>query len=169
MKNKIYVFLALSAMLLLGLLIVPIGQKSVSNVLAQSSVNTYLSIDGVGGSSGQASGSIDVLSWSWGATQTGTFSSGSGGGSGKVSMQDISFTKRLDKSSPMLYQLAKGKRIKSALFTVYNEGGDLIRIEMSDVTVKSYGVSGSGDQPTEFVTLNFAKMTVSYDLKSAKK
>lgn len=169
MKTKKYIVLAVSALFLFGLLILPVSQTSVPNALAQSSFNTYLTIDGVQGSSGQGSGSIDVLSWSWGATQTGTYSSGSGAGSGKVSVQDLSFTKRLDKSSPMLYQLSKGKKSKSAVFSVYDERGDLLKIEMSDVSVKSYGVSGSQDQPTEFVTINFAKMTVSYDLKSAKK
>lgn len=33
---------------------------------------------------------IEILSYSWGATQTGSFGHGGGGGAGKVSMQDIS-------------------------------------------------------------------------------
>jgi type VI secretion system secreted protein Hcp len=162
MKNKLLIVLSLSAVLFLG---------SLASVNAQTSFNTYLSLDGVQGSAGPGSGSIEILSWSWGATQTGTYNNGGGSGSGKVSMQDFTFTKKFDKASPMLYQLSKGKRAKTALFTLNSGGTDYFRIDMSDVTVKSYGLSGggSGGVPTESVTISFAKMTVSYDLKAAKK
>ncbi len=47
---------------------------------------------------------IDVLvAWSWGAAQSGTTHVGSGGGAGKVSVQDLSITKYIDKSSPTLF------------------------------------------------------------------
>jgi type VI protein secretion system component Hcp len=42
---------------------------------------------------------IDVLAWSWGVSQSGTFHQGGGGGSGKASFQDISVTKYVDKAS----------------------------------------------------------------------
>jgi len=166
MKNRIYVVLTISALILSGLVASPYVQKSIPQVQAQSSWNAYLTIDNAQGSSSGVPETIEISSWSWGATQTSTSSSGSG--SGKVSMQDLHFTKRIDKSSPMLYSLASGKRVKSAVFTVSN-GVDSFKINMSNATVKSYGLSGSGDQPTESVTLNFAKMTVTYDVKAAKK
>ncbi|MEO1312198.1 MAG: type VI secretion system tube protein Hcp, partial [Pseudomonadota bacterium] len=33
---------------------------------------------------------IDLLAWSWGVSQSGSFHVGSGGGSGKANFQDIS-------------------------------------------------------------------------------
>ena len=45
---------------------------------------------------------IDVLSWSWGMIQSGTTHMGGGGGAGKVNVQDLSITKYVDKSSPIL-------------------------------------------------------------------
>ena len=47
-------------------------------------------------------GEIDVLAWSWGMSQSGTTHMGSGGGAGKVSVQDLSFTKYVDMSSTEL-------------------------------------------------------------------
>ncbi len=47
--------------------------------------------------------SIDVLSWSWGMSQTGTTHLGSGGGAGKVAVQDATFTKFVDAASPNLH------------------------------------------------------------------
>ncbi len=47
---------------------------------------------------------IEVLAWSWGLTQSGTTHTGAGSGAGKVNVQDLSFTKYVDKSSPVLMQ-----------------------------------------------------------------
>ena len=45
---------------------------------------------------------IDVLSWSWGVSNSGSAHVGRGAGSGKVSVQDFSFTKWMDRASPAL-------------------------------------------------------------------
>ena len=37
-------------------------------------------------------GEIDVLAWSWGLSQSGSFHVGGGGGAGKANFQDISFS-----------------------------------------------------------------------------
>ncbi|MBZ0134552.1 MAG: type VI secretion system tube protein Hcp, partial [Rhodanobacter sp.] len=42
---------------------------------------------------------IQLLAWSWGMSQSGSFGHGTGGGAGKANVQDISFTKYLDKST----------------------------------------------------------------------
>ena len=42
---------------------------------------------------------IQVLAWSWGMSQSGSFGHGTGGGAGKANVQDISFTKYIDKST----------------------------------------------------------------------
>ena len=43
---------------------------------------------------------IDVLAWSWGISNSGSAQVGGGAGSGKCSVQDLSFTKYIDKASP---------------------------------------------------------------------
>ena len=42
---------------------------------------------------------IDIDSFQFGASQGGTFGSGSGGGKGKVSVQDLHLTHRMDAAS----------------------------------------------------------------------
>ena len=39
---------------------------------------------------------IDVLAWSWGMSNSGTFHGSGGGGAGKANFQDISFTKYVE-------------------------------------------------------------------------
>jgi type VI protein secretion system component Hcp len=53
--------------------------------------DTFCKLTDVVGEAKDAShkGEIDVLSWSWGATQPGSFHRGGGGGAGKVAVQDI--------------------------------------------------------------------------------
>jgi type VI secretion system secreted protein Hcp len=111
---------------------------------------------------------IDVLAWSWGMSQAGTFHGGGGGGAGKANFQDISFTKWIDKSSPvlMLY-CANGDHFEKATLTVRKAGKtplEYLTIVMKKVLITSVSTGGSGgeDRLTENVTLNFADVEVKY-------
>ena len=55
-----------------------------------ATVDYFLKIDGIDGEStdNKHKNEIDVLSWSWGETQSGTMAGGGGGGAGKVAMQE---------------------------------------------------------------------------------
>ena len=128
--------------------------------------------NGIGGESKDKDkgtvGDIDVLAWSWGASQSGTFHSGGGGGAGKANVQDVSFTKWIDKASPKL-QLAclVGTHINEAVLSVRKAGDKpyvYLKITMTKVLVSSVSTGGSGgeDRLTENVTLNFAKVKVEY-------
>jgi type VI secretion system secreted protein Hcp len=115
---------------------------------------------------------IDVLAWSWGLSQSGSFHAGSGGGSGKANFQDISLTKWVDVSSPtlMLY-CANGDHFDEAKLIVRKAGKqplEYIVITMKKVLVTSVSTGGSGgeDRLTENVTFNFAEMY--YDYKKQK-
>ncbi len=111
---------------------------------------------------------IDVLAWSWGMSQSGSTHSGGGSGAGKVSVQDLSITKYVDKSSTVLMMAcSNGKHYPEATLTVRKAGEtplEYIIIEMKDVICTSISTGGSGgeDQLTENVTLNFGSVNVDY-------
>jgi type VI secretion system secreted protein Hcp len=111
---------------------------------------------------------IEVLSWSWGVSQTGTTSSGVGGGKGKASFHDFNFTHHVDKASPVLMKAcATGEHIKDATVTVRKAGKgqqEYLVITMTDVLVTSVStsVSAEGDATMEGVTLAFAKVDLVY-------
>jgi type VI secretion system secreted protein Hcp len=111
---------------------------------------------------------IDVLAWSWGMSQSGTTHMGSGGGAGKVSVQDLSFTKYVDKSTPNLMQYCcNGKHFTEALLTVRKAGEhplEYLKIKMTDLLISSVSTGGSGgeDRLTENVVLNFGKFQIDY-------
>ncbi len=111
---------------------------------------------------------IDVLSWSWGASNAGSFHVGGGGGSGKANFQDMSFTKWIDKSSPELWlYCANGDHFDEATLVVRKAGKkplEYLIIKMHKVLVTSISTGGSGgeDRLTENITLNFAESEILY-------
>jgi type VI secretion system secreted protein Hcp len=111
---------------------------------------------------------IDVLAWSWGASNSGSAHVGGGAGAGKVNVQDLSFTKYIDKSSPdLLLACCNGKHFPDAKLIVRKAGENPLEyliITLGDVLVTSVSTGGSGgeDRLTENVTLNFAKVEVNY-------
>ena len=139
------------------------------------SVDMFLVCDQMVGESRDKThaGKVDVLAWSWGMSQSGTTHGGGGGGAGKVNVQDLSFTKYVDKSSAGL-QLAcmKGTHIPTAKLIVRKAGDtplEYIMITMSEIIVASVSTGGSGgeDRLTENVTLNFAKVLFEYQPQDA--
>ncbi len=111
---------------------------------------------------------IDVLAWSWGMSQSGSFHTGGGGGAGKANFQDISVTKWLDNASAilMLY-CANGDHFTEATLTVRKAGKkpmEYMIIKMKDVLVTSVSTGGSGgeDKLTENVSFNFRTVEVKY-------
>ncbi len=110
---------------------------------------------------------VDVLSWSWGVTQTGSMAHGGGGGEGKATFHDFSFTHHVDKASPVLLKsCATGDHIKEATITVRKAGKgqqEFLIIKMNDVIITSVAPSGAGEAATaESVTLQCAKIDLEY-------
>ena len=89
-------------------------------------VDMFIKIDDIKGESTDAKhkDEIDVLSWTWGVTQSGTSHTGTGGGAGKVQVSDLTFTKIVDRSTPILLKSScSGKHLKSAVLIVRRAGG----------------------------------------------
>ena len=134
-------------------------------------VDMFIKIGDVEGESADKSHGkeIDVLAWSWGMSQSGSMHVGGGGGAGKVSIQDISLTKWIDKSSPnLMMACSSGKHYPEAKLTIRKAGGEdpveYLIITLKEVLVSSISTGGSGgeDRLTENVTLNFGQVQVDY-------
>ncbi|HKE46312.1 MAG TPA: type VI secretion system tube protein Hcp [Steroidobacteraceae bacterium] len=139
-------------------------------------VDMFLTLDGIKGESvdHKHKDAIDILAWSWGVTQSGSFQFGGGGGSGKANFQDVSVTKYVDKSSAdLLYACASGKHLKEASLIVRKAGEKpleylIYKLQNIIVTSVSTGGSGGEDRLTENVSLNFAKVSMDYQMQDEK-
>jgi type VI secretion system secreted protein Hcp len=133
-------------------------------------VDMFLKVDSIKGDSvdDKHKGEIEVLSWSWGVTQTGTTHSGTGGGAGKANVHDVTITKYLDRSTPILLKhCLAGIHIKEALLTVRKAGGkplEYVKMKMKDALVSSINPGGSGhdERLTETLGINFSVVEFDY-------
>jgi len=131
----------------------------------------FLKLDGIKGESPDSKhkDAIEILSYSFGVTQTGTGSHGGGHGGGKAHLQDFQITHHQDSASPTFFAMcASGKHIKEGTFIARKAGGDqqeYMTIKLTDVlisSVQSGGTGGGHDIPIEQVSLNFGKIEIDY-------
>lgn len=133
-------------------------------------VDMFLELGDIEGDSKDVTyeGQIDILSWAWGLTQSGTTHSGPGGGAGKVDVPDISFTKNVDKASPNIIKFCcNGKTFEEARLICRKAGEEALEylvIEFEQALISSYSVGGSEGEiiPMENFSLNFAKFNFIY-------
>ena len=137
-------------------------------------VDVYLKINGIPGESADSKhkAEIDVLSYSWGVTQTGTMSYGGGGGAGKANFGDFSFMMRMNKATPKLMEsCASGKHIKLATLSCRKAGGkqlDYMIYKFHDLLISSYQTSASSEEPMESISFNYSKMEMEYKEQDEK-
>jgi len=130
----------------------------------------YMEIDGIkGGVTAEGHPDwIEIDSLQWGVGR----GIGMGvGASGKreasnPTVSEVSVTKRMDKTSSLLFQeacIGKGKKVTLHLVKT---GADKLQTYMEyileDCMISGYSVSSGGDRPSESISLSFDKMTMSY-------
>jgi type VI secretion system secreted protein Hcp len=137
-----------------------------------AAVDYFLKIAGIDGESAHVAhkGEIDVESWSWGESNSGSPIGGAGGGAGKVTMNDFSFVMKLSTPSPKLFlACAQGEHIKSAWLTAHRAGAKtdyFLKWSFADLLVSSYQTGAtSGEAPLDQVSFNFSKIEVEYKLQ----
>jgi type VI secretion system secreted protein Hcp len=111
-------------------------------------------------------GQFQVLSFSWGLSNSGSAQAGGGAGAGKANIQDVSLTKLTDTLTPALFiGIASGKHYSSASLTYSDsKGNPILKLAMEEVMLTSLSLGGSsgGSALTENLTLTFARVTLSY-------
>jgi len=131
----------------------------------------FLKIDGIAGESEDSkhSGEIQLDSFSFGVSQTGTSGTGGGAGAGKAHFQDVHLSKKVDKATPNLIKAcATGQHIANAVVVFRKAGGqqeEYFTIKFKDILVSSVQGSDSGGVDgilMEQVSLNFTSVQYIY-------
>jgi len=133
----------------------------------------YLQIDTIEGES-ESIGfekQMQIESWSFGATNSGSATIGTGLGTGKVSLQDFHFVIQNGKASVQLFlACCKGNHIPKAVLSCRKTGGDgtpytYYKVTFEDLVLSSFqtgGSNGAGVLPMEQISFNFTKITHEY-------
>ncbi|XZE45086.1 type VI secretion system tube protein Hcp [Pirellulaceae bacterium SH467] len=132
--------------------------------------DAFLEIDGIKGetSNSKHKGEIEILSFSWGLSQSGTGRVVDR--SGKVAFQDFHFVTPTNSLSPLLVNAiadasARGKHIAKAVLFVRKSGGDseFIKWELNGADVSHYAVRAlNHTQPIEEVGLQFDDIRITH-------
>src|SRR5207249_991542 len=139
-------------------------------------------IEGIDGESVDKThpGEIEIESFSWGVSNTGSASSGGGGGAGKAVLEDFHFTMATSKASPsLMLAAATGRHLQSATLTcrTSTDRFEFLKIKLLDVLVSAYKIGahaidqgysvlgGSENAPTDQMSLNFVKIDYLYTVQ----
>ena len=146
-------------------------------------VDYFLKIDGVKGESqdDKHKDEIQIMSFSWGASNNSSMQNASGGGVGRADVRDLAVKKYLDLSSPLLAQSCiSGKHFASVLLTGRRQGEtplEHVIIKLTNAIISTYEIGGGlddissddykGQDPapfgeTEFVKFNFEEYSFKY-------
>lgn len=113
-------------------------------------------------------GWIEGLAWSWGGSQSGTTHFGSGGGAGKAAIQDLSFVKYTDRTTPALMRGLVTGQVFPTVWLDAEVGEHIVeRYAMRNARVTSHSLGGSGgeDRFTENISFSFTKIERGYLLR----
>lgn len=136
-----------------------------------AAVDYFLKLKGIEGESAVDGhkNEIQIDSFSFGVSNSGSGHTGGGHGTGKATFQDLHCTTKYGKQSAKLFlTCATGEHIPDGLITARKAGGKqevYLTIKLTDILVSSYQVGGSGhgdSVPTDQFSLNFAKMQIEY-------
>jgi type VI secretion system secreted protein Hcp len=163
--------IAITTLILISLASFSFAQDSNEGVYNGSgSAFVVLKVDGLDGESKLIGheNEIDVLSWHWNMSQSGSMHIGGGGGSGKATVEDLILTKYVDKSSAgLMIHCLNGTHLGEAILTVVKSGEkplEYLTMTMTPVLVTSVSIGDNENygRVIETVTLNFAKVEFNY-------
>lgn len=156
-----------------------------SSVVATVVFPASAGIPGTGPPAGHGANSIEVSSWSWGASNS---SSGSTGGvAGKVKPKPLTIVKTVDSASPLFFSAVATGHHYSTVILYLDESpsssgtsgaapsySTYMTITLTNVVISADAISGGGssgfpgasglgaEAPKETLTLNFSKILMTY-------
>jgi type VI secretion system secreted protein Hcp len=131
-------------------------------------VDYFLKLDSIQGESADVNhkNEIQLMSFSWGATQVTSVAGTGGSGAGKADLADFSIMKTLDKAStPLFKALVSGTHIKSGTLTAVKAGAGgkpFLKVDFEELYVTSVQLSASSEIPAESVSFSYNQIKIEY-------
>jgi type VI secretion system secreted protein Hcp len=134
------------------------------------SFDCSVKIDGIEGESTDSkyNGCIETVFYGLNMNQSASVTASSAGGAGteRVSFDDFTFTKLIDKATPKLAMAcAAGTHIDTIVVALCRAGTEKVKFmeyKMSNCIVTSITTTGGGEFPHETIGINFGKIEWSY-------
>ena len=130
----------------------------------------FIKLDGIAGEAldDRHKGWIEITGYTFGVNQStsATASSSGGAGSGRATLSDFTFSKRLDNASARLFEAScSGEHIKELTLCLYRAGGEKLKyyeVRLEEVIISDFTQDGESGEPMEEVQINFGRIHVVY-------
>jgi len=135
-------------------------------------VDYFLKLDGIQGESQDANhkDEIQIMSWSWGASQVSSVAGTGGSGAGKADLSDFSIMTYFDKSTPKLFKsICAGQHIKSGTMSAIKSGADgkpYLKVDFKELFVSGLQISGSSEVPTVSLSFSYNEIKIDYSTQN---
>jgi len=135
-------------------------------------VDYFLTLDGIQGESedNDHKNDIQILSWSWGGSQTSSVAGTGGSGAGKVSLSDFSIMAYFDKSTPKFFKsICAGTHIKTGTMNAIKAGSDgkpYLKVDFKELFVTSLQISGSSEVPSVSISFSYNEIKIDYSTQN---
>jgi type VI secretion system secreted protein Hcp len=135
-------------------------------------VDYFLKLDGIQGES-TATGhtnEIQILSFSWGASNVSSVAGTGGSGAGKVDLSDLSVMVFFDKSTPKFFKsITTGTHIPTGTLTATKSGADnkpYLKIDFKELFVTSLQISASSEIPSVSLSFTYNEIKIDYSTQN---
>ncbi|HEX8713580.1 MAG TPA: type VI secretion system tube protein Hcp [Terracidiphilus sp.] len=137
-------------------------------------VDYFLKLDGIEGESADEKhkNQIQLMSWSWGASNMSSVAGTGGSGAGKVDMSDFNLMTFFDKSTPKFFKnISKGTHITKGTLEAVKSGADgkpYLKIDFQEIFITSLQMSASSEVPSVSITFTYNEIKVDYSQQDEK-
>jgi type VI secretion system secreted protein Hcp len=127
--------------------------------------------DGIEGESSDSNhkSEIQLMSWSWGASQVSSVAGTGGSGAGKADLSDFSIMTYFDKATPKFFKsIGLGTHIKSGTMSAIKSGADgkpYLKVDFKELFVSSLQISGSSEIPTVSLSFTYNEIKIDYSVQ----
>lgn len=137
-------------------------------------VDYFLELEGIKGESqdDKHKDQIQLLSWSWGASNVSSVSGTGGSGAGKADLSDFNCMTNFDKSTPVFFKaVTKGTHItKGTLFAIKSgaDGKPYLKVNFNEIFITSLQMSASSEVPSVSLSFTYNEIGIDYSVQSEK-
>jgi type VI secretion system secreted protein Hcp len=135
-------------------------------------VDYFLKLDGIEGESldEKHKNEIQIMSWSWGASNVSSVSGTGGSGAGKVSLSDFNIMTNFDKATPKFFKsVCAGTHIKTGTMSAIKAGADgkpYLKVDFKELFVTGLQISGSSEIPTVSLSFSYNEIKIDYSTQN---
>jgi len=135
-------------------------------------VDYFLKLDGIQGESAVDGhkDEIQILSFSWGASNVSSVAGTGGSGAGKVDLSDLSAMVFFDKSTPKFFKnICAGTHIKTGTLTAIKSGANnkpYLKVDFKELFITSLQISASSEVPTVSISFTYNEIKMDYSTQN---